>query len=78
MDIRQALGQAIRLIRKQKGLTQESFDTVSSRTYMSTLERGLKSPTIDKLDEIPRTMEIRLQVGSHSGDVEKPKMRYLN
>ncbi|WP_018605546.1 helix-turn-helix domain-containing protein [Uliginosibacterium gangwonense] len=58
MDIRQALGQAIRLVRKQKGLTQEEFDEVSSRTYMSTLERGLKSPTIDKLGEIAGVMGI--------------------
>ena len=34
-----------------KRLTQEDFSDVSSRTYLSTLERGLKSPTIDKLDE---------------------------
>ncbi len=31
---------------------------VSSRTYLSTLERGLKSPTLDKLDEIAGVMDV--------------------
>lgn len=31
---------------------------VSSRTYLSTLERGLKSPTIDKLQEIADVMNL--------------------
>jgi len=35
-----------------RGLTQEDFAIVSSRTYMSTLERGVYSPTLDKLQEI--------------------------
>jgi len=39
-------------------LTQEDFGLVSSRTYLSTLERGLKSTTLDKLDEIARVMAV--------------------
>jgi len=31
---------------------------VSSRTYLSTLERGGKSPTIDKVDAIAQRMDI--------------------
>ncbi len=31
---------------------------VSSRTYLSTLERGGKSPTIEKLDAIAKRMDI--------------------
>lgn len=52
MDIRQALGVALKSVRKSRGLTQEDFGRVSSRTYLSTLERGIKSPTLDKLQEI--------------------------
>lgn len=33
-------------------MPQEALDSVSSRTYISTLERGLKSPTLDKIDQI--------------------------
>ncbi|ACC73922.1 transcriptional regulator, XRE family [Paraburkholderia phymatum STM815] len=32
-------------------VSQESL-TVSSRTYLSALERGLQAPTLEKLDEI--------------------------
>jgi len=52
MDIRQALGAALKSARMSRGLTQEDFAIVSSRTYLSTLERGIKSPTLDKLQEI--------------------------
>lgn len=58
MNLRKALATAIRSARKRKHLTQEDFAIVSSRTYLSALERGLKSPTLDKLDEIAQTMGI--------------------
>ena len=31
-------------------MTQEDFSDVSSRTYLSSLERGEKSPTLGKVD----------------------------
>jgi transcriptional regulator with XRE-family HTH domain len=43
---------ALRKIRKAKGISQEAFALTSSRTYVSTLERGLKSPTLSKIDEL--------------------------
>ena len=58
MELKKAFGQALKQLRTSKGLTQEDFSDVSSRTYLSTLERGLKSPTIDKLDEIASAMSI--------------------
>ena len=39
-------------------VTQEAFGGVSSRTYVSTLERGLKSPTLRKVDDLSSTMGI--------------------
>lgn len=58
MELKLALGQALKQLRIRKGFTQEDFSDVSSRTYLSTLERGLKSPTIDKLDEIASAMDV--------------------
>jgi len=58
MNLRQSLAAAIKAIRKSRGLTQEDFAVVSSRTYLSSLERGLKSPTIDKIDEISKVLKI--------------------
>ena len=43
---------ALRKAREARGIPQEDFDTVSSRTYVSALERGLKQPTISKVDAL--------------------------
>jgi len=52
------LSEALKTIRKARGLSQEDFSDVSSRTYMSTLERDLKSPTLNKLAELCEVMEV--------------------
>src|SRR3546814_18686614 len=52
-----SLAAAIRTIRKARGLSQEAFSDVSSRTYMSSLERDLKSPTLHKLTALCEVME---------------------
>lgn len=52
MNINEAFGIALKQARKSKNKTQEDFGIVSSRTYVSSLERGLKSITIEKLEEI--------------------------
>ncbi|MDV2080380.1 helix-turn-helix domain-containing protein [Marinobacter xestospongiae] len=58
MELQIAFGQVLRRQRKAKGLSQEAFTSVSSRTYLSELERGLKNPTLDKIDELATTMGI--------------------
>jgi transcriptional regulator with XRE-family HTH domain len=46
------LGKALKQLRELANLTQEDFGLVSSRTYISTVERGLKSPTLGKIEQI--------------------------
>ena len=53
-----SLATAIRTVRKERGLSQEAFSDVSSRTYMSSLERDLKSPTMHKLTELCEVMDV--------------------
>jgi len=53
-----AFGASLKRVRMSKGLTQEDFSDTSSRTYISTLERGLKSPTLEKIDAIASTLQI--------------------
>ena len=53
-----SLAKALKTVRKARGLSQEAFSDVSSRTYMSTLERNLKSPTLHKLAELCEVMEV--------------------
>ncbi|WP_164708174.1 helix-turn-helix domain-containing protein, partial [Pseudomonas viridiflava] len=52
MKLSKAIGAALKEAREAKGLTQEDFVGVSGRTYLSEIERGLKSPTLEKLDQL--------------------------
>jgi transcriptional regulator with XRE-family HTH domain len=52
MEIKEAFGQALKQARLAKGLTQEDFSNVSSRTYISRLERAIFSPTLEKIDQL--------------------------
>lgn len=58
MELKEAFGLALRQFRNSKGLTQEAFSSLSSRTYMSTLERGLKMPKLEKVDDLSRMLGI--------------------
>lgn len=58
MKINVAFGKALRRVRKTQGLSQEAFGLVSSRTYLSTLERGLKSPTLDKIEALASVLNV--------------------
>lgn len=58
MELRQAFAAALKAARKSKNLTQEDFANVSSRTYISTLERGGNSPTLEKVDRLAETIGV--------------------
>lgn len=45
-------GTAFRTVRLAQGLTQEDFVNESGRTYISELERYVKYPTLQKIDEL--------------------------
>jgi transcriptional regulator with XRE-family HTH domain len=47
-----SFAKALRMARHARGVSQEEFDTISSRTYISALERGIKQPTITKVDAL--------------------------
>jgi transcriptional regulator with XRE-family HTH domain len=58
MTAKISLPAALKTVRKARGLSQEAFSDVSSRTYMSSLERGLKSPTLKKVVELCEVMDV--------------------
>ena len=58
MKLSKGFPQALRKARKAKGLSQEDFSDVSSRTYVSTLERGLYTPTLEKVEDLAQAMGI--------------------
>ncbi len=49
---------ALKAARAARGLTQEDFGLVSSRTYLSTLERGIQSPTLAKIEQLAQTLKV--------------------
>jgi transcriptional regulator with XRE-family HTH domain len=51
-------GLALKSIRHARKLTQEDFSLISSRTYISALERGLKNPSLDKIEKIAKTLQV--------------------
>ena len=57
--IEAAFGQALRLLREEKGLSQEELADCCRihRTYVSQLERGLKSPTLRLVWQICESLE---------------------
>lgn len=58
MELLERFGAGLRMARKSRNLTQEDFSGVSSRTYLSSLERGIKSPTISKVEELASVLGI--------------------
>ncbi|HDQ4464501.1 TPA: helix-turn-helix transcriptional regulator [Pseudomonas aeruginosa] len=58
MELNIAFGLALKQARTSKNLTQEDFSSVSSRTYLSTLERGLKSPTLEKIEQLAGALDL--------------------
>lgn len=47
---------ALRTVRRARGLRQEAFSLNSRRTYLRTLGRGLKAPTLNKVDELSQVL----------------------
>lgn len=58
MKLRVAFSASLKDIRQAKGLTQEDFGVVSSRTYISMLERGLRTPTLEKIEQLAKAMKV--------------------
>jgi XRE family transcriptional regulator, regulator of sulfur utilization len=61
-NLRAALAEQIRLFRSKKGLSQEelAFRAGLHRTYISLIERGKKSPTIDCLVRVSGALDVRI------------------
>ncbi len=49
ISINSAFGQILASYRKLKDFSQEEFEGTAHRTYISDLERGLKSPTLEMI-----------------------------
>ena len=55
-----AFGRVLREIRKKRGLSQEQlgFDSGYHRTYISLLERGMKSPSLTTIMNLAAVLKV--------------------
>src|ERR1700750_1592065 len=70
MNHQAQFGWALKLVRRAMGMSQADLSHRSSRTHISSLERGLKSPTLGIVERIaymlhihPATLLIMLYIG---------------
>lgn len=60
MDIREVFARNLRKCRRERGLSQEALahEADIDRTYVSALERGVYSATIDMVDKLAKTLGV--------------------
>ena len=60
MNIKKRFGLNLKNLREQKGWSQEKLAEKSGlhRTYISGLERGIRNPTIDILQEVANALGV--------------------
>ena len=49
---------ALKKVRNSRGLSQLDFSLASSRTHVSALERGIKKPALDTVEELAEVLDI--------------------
>jgi len=61
MNIEKIFGEELQKIRKEKGFSQEQlgFESGYHRTYISQLERGVKSPSLKTIFRISKALSVQ-------------------
>lgn len=61
MDVRALIGKNVRLIRQERGWSQEqlAFESGLHRTYISGIERGVRNPTATILERLAVALSVR-------------------
>lgn len=59
--LEKVFGDVMRDLRKKRGFSQEElgFETGYHRTYISLLERGLRSPTLTTIFQLSTALEVK-------------------
>ncbi|WP_340318326.1 helix-turn-helix domain-containing protein [Rhizorhabdus argentea] len=60
MDIRTRLGKNVRILREEKGWSQEAFahEAGIHRTYISDIERGARNPTVTIVEKLASSLGV--------------------
>jgi len=61
-SIEKFFGQVLQQLRKERGLSQEElgFESGYHRTYISLLERGKKSPSLQTMFQLAKALKVEL------------------
>ncbi|WP_016972295.1 helix-turn-helix domain-containing protein [Pseudomonas tolaasii] len=83
MSLKTGFATVLKAMRVSRGLTQKHMADTTSRTYMSKLEQGRSSPTIDKLTAISGALGLSpltlftLTLSVESGQTVKTLLQHL-
>ena len=58
MTLKTSFASVLRALRNKRNISQRDFADTTSRTYLSKLELGKSSITLDKLDQISRRLDL--------------------
>lgn len=58
MTLKASFASVLRALRTKRNISQRDFADTTSRTYLSKLELGKSSITLDKLDQISRRLDL--------------------
>jgi transcriptional regulator with XRE-family HTH domain len=64
MDLREVFGRNLRRVRQQRELSQEALAAEAGidRTYVSALERGVYSASVDMIEKLAKVLAIEAHV----------------
>ncbi|MDX8334922.1 helix-turn-helix domain-containing protein [Candidatus Cetobacterium colombiensis] len=62
MNIKIKFGKRLKEIRNQKKITQEKLSELANidRSYISDIERGIKSVSLEKMDQLAKALEVNI------------------
>lgn len=78
MTLKASFASVLRALRSKRNITQRDFADTTSRTYLSKLELGKSSITLDKLDQVSRRLDVSPSPSSPSRLVRKPVRHLLS
>lgn len=58
MTLRTSFSTVLRALRAKRNISQRDFGDTASRTFLSKLEGGRASPTVDKLEQISQRLDL--------------------
>jgi transcriptional regulator with XRE-family HTH domain len=72
-SLEKRFGEVLAAVRRARGLSQEDLEGAAHRTYLSELERGLKSPTLSTIAKLAEALDVPPALLVYLATVDLPK-----